>query len=194
MSPAKFRGLRRDIAVALRGGPRRTLFETSKVLGRRPGDLQRTLRQMHSEGLLLSDAKESGDGQPKRGTLFWFNEEDFGEALEQALADERPPGQLLENQRVLTIAPKGDEADPYSVLGRSDLNGAISWVVEWGGDGEVLVGMVHGTPKRVVDQLVAALRNAKLKCKQRRVGELMDGEAFRREVAAVDYGKEPVAS
>ena len=145
---------------------------------------------MHSEGLLKDDA----DGTPVRGTQFWFNEQ-YGDALDEALADERPAGQLLAAQRVLSVAPKGEEGDPYAVLGRPDLNGAISWVAEWGGDGEVLVGMAPETPKRMVDQIVRALREADLKCTQRRVGELMSGDLFRREATAIDYGvKEPVKS
>lgn len=188
MPAANFRGVRSKIAVALRGGQRRTLFETSKVLGRRPGDIQRTLRQMNAEGLLKDDA----DGEPVRGTQFWFNEEDYGDALDQVLVDERPPGQLHTNQRVLSVSPKGEEADPYTVLGRPDLNGAVSWVVEWGGDGEVLIGMVLDTPKRTVDQLVRALRAAGIGCEQRRVGELMTGDLFRRETVAVDYAARKV--
>jgi hypothetical protein len=145
---------------------------------------------MNAEGLLKDDA----DGHPVRGTQFWFNEE-YGEVLDEALADERPAGQLLSEQRVLSVAPKDEEGDPYAILGRPDLNGAISWVAEWGGDGEVLVGMVLDTPKRVVDQLVRALRAADLRCKQRRVGELTSGDAFRRDTTAVEFGvKEPVSS
>jgi hypothetical protein len=178
--------MRREIALALRGGRERTLFETSKVLGRRPGDIQRTLRQMLAEGVLKADSE---GGEPVRGTLFRFNEDEFGDALDEVLADDRPPGQLLGEQRVLTVEAT-DEADPYSVLGRGDLNGAISWVVEWGGDGELVVGMVQGSPKRVVDQLVRALRDAKMKCKQRRIGELMSGDDLRRRVTAIEYAKE----
>jgi hypothetical protein len=172
-----FRGLRREVAVALRGR-KRTLYETSKALGRRPGDIQRALRQMHAEGQL-----KASDPKPVRGTLFWFNEE-HAEALEVALAEASPPGQITAEQRLLAIvAPQ--ESDPYLVLERGDLNGAIAWVVEWGGEGELLIGLAPGTPERSAKQLVGALREADIKCTQRRVGEVSDGEQLRRDMVAV---------
>jgi hypothetical protein len=184
MSRARFRGNRSLIATAVRKR-KRTLYEISKAMGRRPGDIQRTVHQMHSEGLLLADAVE-----PVRGTLFWFNDV-HAEELESALADNQPAGQITTEQRILTVAAPED-ADPYLVLGRADLNGAVSWVVEWGGDGELLVGMLLGTPKLTVDRLVRALRNANISCVQRRVGELMDGQGLRRLTIGVSDVEEPI--
>lgn len=173
MSAANFRGLRREIAVVLRLPRKRTLYEASKALGRRPGDIQRTVRQMYSEGLL-----EASDPKPVRGTLFWFAEE-YAEELDEALTEDRPPGQLSTEQRVLAIeAPNG--VDPYRVLGRNDLNGLISWVAEWGGDGELLIGMAQGTALLAVEQLIGALRESDIVCVQRRMGEIMDGAGLRR--------------
>ena len=60
-------------------------MKTSKALGRRPGDIQRALRQMHADGQL-----EASDPKPVRGTLFWFNE-GYAEELEAALAEASPP-------------------------------------------------------------------------------------------------------
>lgn len=179
-----FRGLKRDIAVALRGR-KRTLYETSKAMGRRPGDIQRALRQMHAEGLL-----KASEAKPVRGTLFWFNEE-HAEALDAALAEATPAGQLRSEQRTLAIeAP--EDADPYPVLGRGDLSGLVAWVAEWGGDGELLVGMAHDVPKRSADQLVGALREAGIKCQQRRIGEISAGVETRRHAIAVEEAKRPV--
>lgn len=188
MVAANLRGTRRDIAVAVRGERKRTLYEISKAMGRRPGDIQRTVRQMFAEDLLLAD-----DPNPGRGTHYWFNETDHAEALEAALEDARPAGQLASEQRLLAVsAPEG--ADPYTVLGRGDLNGAISWIAEWGGDGELLIGMAKGTPLRLAQQLVAALGEQNIKSVQRRVGELMTGDDLRRFVTAVDEGKKPVSA
>jgi hypothetical protein len=181
---ASFRGLRRDIAFALRDR-KRTLYETSKAMGRRPGDIQRTLRQMVDEGLI-----HSGDPKPVRGTLFWFNNSHV-EALEAEVASNHPPGQLLSGQRILAIeAP--EHADPYLVLGRNDLNGIVAWVAEWGGDSELLVGLTPGTKKLAAEQLVHALRDAGISCLQRRIGEFEDGAELRRRSAALAEAKRPV--
>jgi hypothetical protein len=181
---ASFRGLRRDIAFALRGR-RRTLYEVSKAIGRRPGDIQRTVRQMAEEGLLISS-----DPKPVRGTLFAFNEE-HSDALEAELATNRPPGQLVGDQRVLAIAA-AEGSDPYAVLGRNDLNGLIEWVAEWGGDGEFLVGMAPDTSLLAAEQLARALKAEGVKCVQRRVGELQDASALRRHAVALTESQRPV--
>jgi hypothetical protein len=140
---------------------------------------------MHAEKLL-----DASDPKPVRGTLFWFNEA-HAEALEAALVDDRPAGLLAEDQRVLAIEAPQD-SDPYPVLGRGDLNGMVSWVAEWGGDGELLVGMTPGTSKLAADQLVRALRDAGVGCVQRRVGELNDATTLRKHAVALQEADKPV--
>lgn len=154
-------------------------------MGRRPGDIQRTLRQMVDEGLV-----HSADPKPVRGTLFWFNNS-HAEALEAEVASNHPPGQLLSEQRTLAIEAH-EQADPYLVLGRNDLNGIVAWVAEWGGDGELLVGLVPGTKKLAAEQLVNALRDAGVSCTQRRMGEFEDAGELRRRSAALAEAKRPV--
>jgi hypothetical protein len=172
MPPAKFRGLRREIAISVRDR-KRTLYEISKAVGRRPGDIQRSVRQMYAEDLLKAD-----DPQPVRGTHFWFNEE-HADALEAAAGSDRPVGQLVAEQRMLAIASP-EHADLYSVLRRSELTTVVSWAAEWGGDGELLIGLVPGTTKQAADRLVAALRDAQVGCIQRRVGQLIGSDELRR--------------
>jgi hypothetical protein len=183
MSLDPFRGIRREIAIALRDGQRRTLYEISKAVGRRTGDIQRTVRQMYAEKLLLADSDT-----PVRGTLFWFNE-DFAEALEQALSDNRPPGQMVYEQRTLQIESPED-VDLYGLLGRSDLNGTISWVVEWGGDGEWLVALQLGIEQSAAARFKDVLRQAGVKCKERRVGQISTADQLRRLIDSVKYAKE----
>ncbi len=154
-------------------------------MGRRPGDIQRTLHQMVDEGLVLS-----ADPKPVRGTLFWFNNS-YAEALEAEVVSNHPPGQLLAEQRVLAIEAQ-EHADPYLVLGRNDLNGIVAWVAEWGGDSELLVGLAPGTKKLAAEQLVNALRDAGISCLQRRIGEFEDGAELRRRSAALAEAKRPV--
>lgn len=136
---------------------------------------------MHTEDLLKAD-----DVEPVRGTHFWFNEEAYGPALDEFLESDRPLGQLFFDQRILIIAPKSEE-DPLSVLAREELVGEIAWTIEWGGDGEMLIGLEKEAPKRAADQLVAAFRKAGMSCSQKRVGEMMGVDEVRRHVASIDY-------
>jgi hypothetical protein len=190
MPPVNLRGMRRKIAVVVRNEdantPRkRTLYEISKMLGKRPGDIQRTVRQMLTEGLLRSD------GPPGRGTHYWFNEEEFGEALEASLESGWSKGQLLVDQRILRISAPED-ADLFSVLGRTDLNGTISWVAEMGGGREFLIGMAEGTPLRALEQLATALQRASVECVRLRVGELMGPADLQGTGIAIDEAQEAV--
>jgi hypothetical protein len=167
----RFRGLRRLIAVAL-DGRKRTLYELSKAVGRRPGDIQRTVRQMLAEGLL-----EANSPEPTRGTLFWLNE-DFADELAEVVASHNAPGQLAPEQRVLQLASPPDR-DPFAILARPDLNGLVEWFIEWGGDGEMLVGMTRDAERLAAERLTGALRKAGISCLQRRVGEVGDRAALR---------------
>jgi hypothetical protein len=174
-----FRGVRSEIALALRDHEEgRSLYEISKAVARRPGDIQRTVRQMHNEKLLRADSDE-----PTRGTLFWFNSE-HQDALEASLADNRPPGLMAYEQRTVQITSPED-VSLYDVLGRAELNGMISWAAEWGGDGEFLVAMLPGTGKPATDRLVEALRSAGIRCQQRRVGQILSGDELRRLIGGV---------
>jgi hypothetical protein len=178
-----FRGIRREIAIALRDGQRRTLYEISRAVARRPGDIQRTVRQMHTENLLHADSDE-----PVRGTQFWFNNE-FAEVFEASLADSRQAGQMLAEQRTLEVSSPED-TDLYGVLGRPDLNGTISWAAEWGGDGEWLIALLPDAGKEAADRLVGVLRSAGIRCQQRRVGQLLSAEELRRLIGSVEYASE----
>jgi hypothetical protein len=173
----RFRGLRRHIAVAL-DGRKRTLYEVSKAVGRRPGDIQRTLRQMLAEELLCADSPE-----PTRGTQFWLNP-DVSDELAEAVAGHRAPGQLAPEQRILELNAPADR-DPFVVLARSDLNGFVEWFAEWGGDGEMLIGMTPDAGQIAAQRLTGALRKAGIGCIQRRVGEVGDRGALRALTAGI---------
>jgi hypothetical protein len=177
---ANFGGLRGKIALATRG-KERTLFETSKVLGKRSGDIQRVMRRMKDEGLL-----NASDDEPVRGTRYWFNEAIYGNALDEFLESDRPPGQLFSDQRVLLVSPR-DEEDPWQVIARGDLAGDIAWVVEWGGDGDMLIGMEKDAESRAVDQLMLVLRESGLRCRRKFVSEVMGADGVRRRAQSLDY-------
>jgi len=167
-----------DVAVAL-SDRQRTLYETAKALGRRSGDIQRVVRQMHADGVLEADAD-----QPTRGTLYWLAPEYSG-ALNAALLDSQPDGQLAEHQRVLQlVAPEVGAL--YRVLGRSDLTAVVAWASEYGGDGQWLIALRREAGKVQADRLLGALQDAGFTCQQYRVGEVLSGDALRRLAVAVD--------
>jgi DNA-binding PadR family transcriptional regulator len=172
------RGLRLDVAVAL-NGQHRTLYETAKALGRRSGDIQRVVRQMLAEGVLVADTDP-----PTRGTLYSLAPEHV-ETLEAVLGDTQPHGQVVESQRVLVLtAPDG--ARLYRALGRSDLTAVVSWAAEFGGDGQWVIALSRAASKLQADRLQIALQALGFDCEQRRVGEVLSADALRRLAAAVD--------
>ncbi|MEA2366317.1 MAG: hypothetical protein QOE69_1396 [Thermoleophilaceae bacterium] len=167
MATRDFRGLRRDIGIALNGRSR-TLYETAKAVGRRSGDIQRVVRQMHAEGIL-----QAGDAEPTRGTEYWLDER-YADALEEAVTDAQPPGMVSSEQRMLELrAPEVGAL--YAVLGQRHLSTLISWAAEWGGDGEWLIALARGTSKMQGDQLTKELQDAGFHCRQLRIGEVVEG-------------------
>lgn len=138
---------------------------------------------MHAETLLRADSDE-----PVRGTQFWFND-DFAAAFEASLADSRQAGQMAAEQRTLEVSSPED-ADLYGVLSRPDLNGTISWAAEWGGDGEWLIALLPDAGQDAAARLVQALRRAGIRCRQRRVGQILTGEEMRRLIVSVEYASE----
>ncbi|HET7589830.1 MAG TPA: hypothetical protein VFK14_06550 [Solirubrobacterales bacterium] len=119
------------------------------------------------------------DGPPGRGTLYWFNEEEFGEALDESLASDHLAGRLVRGQRALVIqAPEG--VNRFAVLARGSLNGSVSWVAEWGGGDQLLVGLEPETTLLEAERLIAALQERGFKCDHRTVGEVLSAGQFRR--------------
>jgi hypothetical protein len=178
MATKDFRGLRRDVATAL-NGRRRTLYETAKAVGWRSGDIQRVVRQMHAEGILVADAEA-----PTRGTHYWLDQR-YADALAEAVADAQPPGLLTSHQRMLELTAP-DVEGLYEVLGKAHLSTVISWAAEWGGDGEWLVALSTSASKLAADRLVGALQKAGFTCRQRRVGDLFDGQRLQLLAVGVD--------
>lgn len=171
MADPRFRGQRRDIATAL-NGHKRTLYETAKALGRRSGDIQKTLRQMHSEGILAA-----GDPEPTRGTEFWLDEA-FVEALEDSLRAEAPAGLLGQGQELLYVRSPNQTRLAF-VLSRSELTGAISWSLRLGADSEMLLAIAAEAAEAQIDALHSALEAAGATVSRWRTATPIDAESMR---------------
>jgi hypothetical protein len=178
MDDPRFRGQRLEIASVL-SGRKATLYETAKALGRRSGDIQKALRQMHGEGIL-----EAADPEPTRGTEFWLSDA-YTEALEDALKQGRP-GQLRTDQDVLHLRAEG-EAAYRAILAKARDTAAVEWAARLGGDGEYLLALSAQVPAAQVSALRGALEAAGVVVRGWRVAEFFDAEEMRRNF---DAGRE----
>jgi hypothetical protein len=179
MGVSPFRGMRRDIALAL-AERERTLYETAKALGRRSGDIQRPLRQMLDEGLLRSDSPE-----PTQGTLYHLSEEAF-ELLAAEINENVVAGLLAERQRLLVI----NTTDPrpfYELLGRKDLSGIIIWASDLGAGGEWLLALNPKADIVAAGRLHVALAKADIAYRELRVEAVLDATQLKQlSVATAD--------
>jgi hypothetical protein len=184
MSGRVFKGLRLEIAIVL-NGQRRTLYETAKALGLRSGDVQKTLRQMHVDGIL-----EASEAEPVRGTEFWLAHE-HEDALAEALgAGDGVPG-LLQGDQDLLIVRAPSKAALDGVLGRDDLIVAVAWAARLGGGGDMLLAIAPDAPDKELGRLQAMLEKAEIKVSQYRTAKVLGASALR---ANVDAAKEVGAS
>lgn len=171
MANPRFKGQRRQVAVVL-NGQKRTLYEIAKALGRRSGDVQKVVRQMHSEGILGPLGEE-----PTRGTEFWLDES-YTQALEDSLRSDQPPGVLSTEQDLLVIRAR-ERAALERVLSRSDLTAAVAWVARLGADNELLLAVSRDAAPTEVNTLRSALEAAGVKVKGHRAVEFADAETMR---------------
>jgi hypothetical protein len=178
MPDYRFKGQRREIAVAL-NGRKRTLYETAKALGRRSGDIQKVLRQMHAEGILGPE-----DEEPTRGTEFWLKES-YADALEDALQSDQLPGMVGSDQHILLL--KSAKQDILNlVLSRADLTGGVAWAARIGSE-EMLIAISPEAGEPEINALHSALEAVDIDVSRYRAMAVTDGEAMRRNAIA---GKE----
>jgi hypothetical protein len=172
MPGARFNiGSRRDIAVAL-NGRERTLYETAKALGLRSGDIQKTVRQMHSEGVL-----RASDPEPVRGTLFTLREEYVAD-LDEALRANQAPGVVAPHQTLLLLrAPSKASLD--KLLGRADLVAPVSWAARCGSGREMLLAINPQLDVGGVGRLESALEASGVVVETCAVTALMDTQRLR---------------
>ena len=176
MAAPAFRGVRRDIALALSGERRRTLYETAKAIGRRSGDIQRSFRQMHDEGLIEADSP------PTRGTEYWLSEAAKA-ALMEEIAETTVPGTIAERQR-LYVMTAPDPPTFYELLGQTDVAGVIAWAAELGGQGEWLVALDLKSSPAEAARLSTAVRAIGFSCQDLLVQSILGAAQLRQLSAA----------
>jgi len=186
MSAARFTvASRRDIAVVL-NGRELTLYETAKALGLRSGDIQKTVRQMHADGVLLAS-----DPEPVRGTLFSLAER-YVDELEQALRTNQDPGVVAEHQTLLFVnAPSKSALD--RVLGQADLVAAISWAARCGSGTEMLLAIDPELDVGDLGRLESALEASGVAVATSTVTALMDAQRLRSAALAARNAAEAIA-
>jgi hypothetical protein len=184
MSSRLFRGLRLEIAIVL-NGQQRTLYETAKALGLRSGDIQKVLRQMHDDGLLLAS-----DPNPVRGTLFWLNPERQDELIAALRGGDGALGVLKENQDLLLVKSSTRTALD-EVIGRDDLAVTIAWAARLGGGAEMLLAIALDAPEREFGRLWRMLEDTDgIEVSQLHTAKVLDAAALRSNVRAAQEVEE----
>jgi hypothetical protein len=171
------KGLQLEIAIAL-STRRRTLYETAIAVGRKSGDIQRTLRKMHEDGWVVADA-----GELVQGTQYWLNP-DRRDEFESALETAQLPGLLAEGQRILEVTAANLGAF-YAVLERAELSAPIAWLIELDGGDRRLLALDGNITKLQAERLQAGLQAAGIDCRPGRVGARIDGRTLREHAAGV---------
>lgn len=176
MADERFRGLRLEIATIL-NGHQRTLYQTARALGRRSGDIQKTLRQMHAEGLLEAEHEE-----PEPGTRFRLAPT-HEEALAEALRADQIPGLVEANQDLFLLrAPNQKALDAVFALG--DLTVAISWAARLGDRVSMLVAVAPRASEGDYRRLSRLLEEAGMEVTSFRTATVTEGRALGRAASA----------
>jgi hypothetical protein len=173
----KFTGLRLELAVAFRER-RRTRYEAAVAVGRKSGDIKRTVDAMFEARQLLAE-----DEELVKGTKLWLNPQ-YDTDVDSALAREEPPlGFLAEGQRVLEVSSPA-KGRTYQVLRRADLVAPVRWAVELDGSERLLLVLSRHATVLQAERLQAALEAAGATCRAGRIGAQVRG-ALHAHAAAV---------
>ncbi len=170
MAEDRFRGTRLEIATVL-DGRKRTLYETARALGRRSGDIQKTLRQMLAEGVL-----EAEHDEPEPGTRFCLAEA-YEPELAEALAAGQIPGLVQENQDLLLLSAPSRTA-LNEVFAEGDLAAPVSWSARLGGTA-MLIAVASKATEVDYSRLLSMLEANHIGVSSYRTGDVSDGQALR---------------
>lgn len=179
------KGLQLEIATVLRDR-RRTLYETAVAVGRRSGDIQRSLRQMHSEGVLEAEHEE-----PEAGTRFWLAP-GYDELLADSLQAGRLPGLVQENQDLLLLNAPSRQA-LNAVFAQGDLAAVISWATRLGGATAMLVSVAPQATELDYNRLVSVLESQGVGVSSYRTAKVCDGDRLRAAAIASNQAVDAVS-
>lgn len=171
MAEERFRGLRLEIATVLYGRWL-TLYQAARLLGKRSGDIQRSLRALHAEGVV-----ECEDEEPERGSRFRLAEE-FEQALAEALRADQIPGLMEPDQDFLVLeAPSRRALD--TALSRGDVAAAISWAARLGSGTSMLLAIAPKASEGDYGRLLSVLEDGGIEFTSHRTAAVSDGRALR---------------
>jgi DNA-binding PadR family transcriptional regulator len=170
MADERFRGLRLEIATALLGNWR-TLYQTATALGRRSGDIQKALRQMHDEGVL-----EAEHAAPEPGTRYRLAEKHEA-ALAEALRADQVPGLVQSDQDLLLLNAPSRQA-LNAIFARGELAAIVSWAVRLG-ENAMLVALAPRASEIDYVRLLTALEEKDIEVGSHRTARISDGRALR---------------
>lgn len=186
MAEALLRGLRLEIATAL-NGRWLTLYQTARALGRRSGDIQKSLRQLHAEKVIVCE-----DEVPEQGSRFSLAE-GFEQVLAEALRADQIPGLLEGDQDLLLLkAPSRRALD--TVFARGEVTAVVSWATRLGSATSMLVAIAPKATEGDYGRLLSVLEAAEIEVDSHRTASISDGRTLRAtaiastEAAAVTAG------
>lgn len=171
MADERFRGMRLEIATVL-NGRWRTLYQTARALGRRSGDIQKSLRQMHAEGVLMSE-----DEKPEPGTRYRLADGLEG-PLAEALRADQIPG-LLEAEQDLLILSAPSRTALNAVFARGDLAAVTSWAARLGDGTTMLLAVAPRATEADYGRLLTVLEADGIQVGSHRAAAVFDGRALR---------------
>lgn len=121
---------------------------------------------MCQDGVLLADPSP-----PARGSDFSVNQ-DWTEALEEAMAEAQAPGRCIGGQRILEVVVE-TRSDFSEVVRNRSLSGVIAWAVELDGAGRLLLVLSTRASRHQAEMLTAELQAQGIEARPGRFGEVM---------------------
>lgn len=181
-STRELRGTRRDVLSVLSDGRWWTIQEIADARGVKAAAIYGTARRMHDDGWIEAD---SDPEPPTRGTQYRISA--LGrELLEEALAEERPLGELSEGQWFLLVEEHGLDDERtlsfHRVMGDARFSGRLAWgaPLGWGW----MLAFEPGVDKFQRDELAIELGRAGFNCREGQPEVLLSGASIRDKAGA----------
>jgi len=149
-----------------------TQQQIAVVLGRNAGDIQKGLRQMVVDQLMLAS-----DDEPTRGTLYQLNPV-YEADLERALEVEQAPGLLTIGQTVMLVRASSTSR-LSAVLGDMTNSSAVAWAGPGTTGREMLLVLRSDATYEQVQELETALEAAGAESLSHRLNEAISARRLR---------------
>lgn len=165
-----------DIALML-SDVQMTQAECARGLALSPATIRRPLREMVEAGILEVDERTL-----KRGTHYWLKDE-LRDFVDEEIVRPDPVGQLREGQTLLIVGI-ARLLDLARALQASELSRTVVWVAELNGEHRFLLILSAEASSVHRNRLQGAIEASGGSCSVANAATLMDGEGWRRLLAA----------